>query len=82
MAALRGLGTGALPGLWERLPHIATPTLLLVGALDRKFAEIAERMAEAMPNARVVEVAGAGHTVHLEQPGAWLAAVSSFLRGP
>jgi 2-succinyl-5-enolpyruvyl-6-hydroxy-3-cyclohexene-1-carboxylate synthase/2-succinyl-6-hydroxy-2,4-cyclohexadiene-1-carboxylate synthase len=37
-------------------------------------------MAEAMPSARVVEVAGAGHTVHLERPDAWIAAVTGFLR--
>ena len=80
-AALRGFGTGALPSLWGRLPDIAAPTLLVVGALDRKFVEIAERMARAMPDARVVEVADAGHTVHLERPDAWIAAVTDFLQG-
>jgi 2-succinyl-6-hydroxy-2,4-cyclohexadiene-1-carboxylate synthase len=79
-SALRGLGTGALPSLWERLPEISTPTLLLVGALDRKFVEIAERMAGVMADARVIRVEGAGHTVHLERPEAWLAAVTAFLR--
>lgn len=78
-AALRGLGTGALPSLWDRLGEIRAPTLVVVGALDRKFVEIAHRMATAMPDARVVEVDGAGHTVHLERPGAWLAAVCDFL---
>jgi 2-succinyl-6-hydroxy-2,4-cyclohexadiene-1-carboxylate synthase len=80
-AALRGFGTGALPSLWERLAEIAVPTLLVVGALDPKFVEIARRMARAMPDARVLEVAGAGHTVHLERPDAWLAAVAEFLQG-
>ena len=79
-AALRGLGTGALPSLWERLPEISTPTLLLVGALDRKFVEIAERMAGVMADARVIRVEGAGHTVHLERSEAWLVAVTDFLR--
>jgi 2-succinyl-6-hydroxy-2,4-cyclohexadiene-1-carboxylate synthase len=78
-AALRGLGTGALPSLWKRLGEIRIPTLLLVGALDRKFVEIARRMAAAMPDARVVEVEGAGHTVHLERPTDWLGAVCDFL---
>jgi len=79
-AALRGLGTGSLPSLWERLPDIAVPTLLVVGALDRKFVQIAERMATAMPSARVAVVPDAGHTVHLERPSAWLAVVTDFLR--
>lgn len=78
-AALRGLGTGSLPSLWERLSEIETPTLVLVGALDAKFVDVGRRMAAAMPNARLVEVAGAGHTVHLERPGAWLEAVTGFL---
>lgn len=79
-AALAGLGTGALPSLWDELPRIAVPTLLLVGALDDKFASIAERMAALMPDARRVVVPDAGHTVHLERPSAWLGAVTSFLR--
>lgn len=79
-AALAGLGTGSLPSLWDRLPTIEAPTLLLVGELDRKFCGIAERMAAEMPDARMLVVPGAGHTVHLERPAEWLAAVTSFLR--
>jgi len=77
--ALRGLGTGALPSLWDALPAIHVPTLLLVGALDPKFVSIGERMAEALPDARLVVVPGTGHAVHLERPDAWLEAVSGFL---
>jgi len=78
-AALRGLGTGALPGFWEALPTLALPVLLVVGGLDRKFVEISARMAERLPDVRRVVVPGAGHTVHLERPGAWLEAVVGFL---
>lgn len=78
-AALLGLGTGSLPSLWDRLSEIATPTLLVVGALDRKFLDVADRMASAMPDAHVVVVPGVGHTVHLEAPGEWLDAVIGFL---
>lgn len=79
-AALRGLGTGALPSLWESLADVAVPTLLVVGELDRKFVDVAERMAARMPDARVAVVPDAGHTVHLERPSEWLTAVTSFLR--
>lgn len=79
-AALRGLGTGALPSLWESLDELAVPTLLVVGELDAKFADIADRMAARMPDARIAIVPEAGHTVHLERPSAWLAAVTAFLR--
>jgi 2-succinyl-6-hydroxy-2,4-cyclohexadiene-1-carboxylate synthase len=78
-AALRGLGTGALPSLWDRLHSIATPTLLVVGGLDTKFVRIAQRMAAALPDARVAVVSDAGHTVHLERPADWAAVVGGFL---
>ncbi len=77
--ALRGLGTGALPSFWDRLPELEVPVLLLVGALDRKFVGIARAMAGLLPDAEVVVVPEAGHTVHLERPGAWVEAVVGFL---
>lgn len=78
-AALRGLGTGALPSLWDSLAGVTMPVLVMVGSLDRKFVGIASRMAEALPDARLVAVPGAGHTVHLERPSDWLEAVTDFL---
>jgi 2-succinyl-6-hydroxy-2,4-cyclohexadiene-1-carboxylate synthase len=71
--ALRGLGTGALPSLWERLPELDMPVALVVGARDQKFREIATQMAAGLPDARVVLVDDAGHAVHLEAPArvAW-----------
>jgi 2-succinyl-6-hydroxy-2,4-cyclohexadiene-1-carboxylate synthase len=67
-AALRGLGTGALPSLWERLGELVIPVELVVGERDAKFRATAERMAAALPDARVHVVPGAGHAVHLEDP--------------
>ena len=66
--ALRGLGTGTLPSLWERLPEFEMPVTLVVGERDEKFTEIANQMARGLPDASVVAVAGAGHAVHLEAP--------------
>ncbi len=66
--ALRGLGTGALPSLWERLGELQLPVTLVAGERDRKFSAIAEQMASELPAAEVVIVAGAGHAVHLEAP--------------
>src|SRR4051794_20402351 len=67
-AALRGLGTGALPSLWDRLPELQCPVTLVVGERDEKFRAIADRMAERLPRAEVVVVPGAGHAAHLERP--------------
>jgi 2-succinyl-6-hydroxy-2,4-cyclohexadiene-1-carboxylate synthase len=75
-AALRGLGTGVMPSLWERLPGLAVPVTLVVGARDAKFRAIAERMAAALPDARVVVAEGAGHAVQLEAPDVVAAAVA------
>lgn len=78
-AALRGLGTGSLPSFWEELGGVDLPVLLLVGAEDAKFVTIAREMSERLPRARIEIVEEAGHTVHLEQPARWLAAVTAFL---
>ncbi|HYB27441.1 MAG TPA: 2-succinyl-6-hydroxy-2,4-cyclohexadiene-1-carboxylate synthase [Solirubrobacteraceae bacterium] len=75
--ALRGLGTAALPSLWERLGEIRVPVALVVGERDQKFTGIAERMASELPDAEVVVVPGVGHAVHLEAPYA----VAAVIRG-
>jgi 2-succinyl-6-hydroxy-2,4-cyclohexadiene-1-carboxylate synthase len=69
-AALRGLGTGVMAPLWERLPSLAIPVTLVVGERDAKFRAIGERMAELLPDATLHVVPGAGHAVQLERPEA------------
>ena len=66
--ALRGLGTGALPSLWDRLAELRMPVKLVVGERDAKFQAIAGQMAAVVPDGEVVVVPGAGHAVHLEAP--------------
>jgi 2-succinyl-6-hydroxy-2,4-cyclohexadiene-1-carboxylate synthase len=78
-AALRGLGTGAIPSYWTDLERLSMPTLILVGELDPKFLAIGQTMAGQIPDARVAAVSGAGHAVHLERPDAWLEAVLGLL---
>jgi pimeloyl-ACP methyl ester carboxylesterase len=67
-AALRGLGTGALPPLWDRLGELTIPVTLVAGERDEKFRAIADRMAERLVDARVVVIPGAGHAAQLERP--------------
>ncbi|HRQ40027.1 MAG TPA: 2-succinyl-6-hydroxy-2,4-cyclohexadiene-1-carboxylate synthase [Chloroflexota bacterium] len=73
--SLRGMGAGAQPSLWEQLPGLTIPTLLLAGELDTKFEAINRQMAALLPNAHLEIVLGAGHTVHWERPLAWQGAV-------
>jgi 2-succinyl-6-hydroxy-2,4-cyclohexadiene-1-carboxylate synthase len=68
--ALRGLGTGVMEPLWDRLPDLAIPVTLIAGERDAKFRAIAERMRERLPDARVVTVPGTGHAPQLEAPDA------------
>ncbi|MSR35815.1 MAG: 2-succinyl-6-hydroxy-2,4-cyclohexadiene-1-carboxylate synthase [Gemmatimonadetes bacterium] len=76
---LRGLGTGTQPSFWDRLDEVRAPALLVTGAADARYTRIARAMAAEMPRARHEVVAGAGHTVHLENPTAWISSVIPFL---
>ena len=67
-AELRGLGTGALPSLWERLGELSMPVVLIVGERDEKFRAIGQRMARELSRVELVVVADIGHAVHLEAP--------------
>jgi 2-succinyl-6-hydroxy-2,4-cyclohexadiene-1-carboxylate synthase len=79
-AALRRLGAGAQEPLWQRLAGLRCPTLLLAGALDARFAAVAEQMAEAIGGrARVALVPGAGHAAQLERPAEVAALLEGFL---
>jgi 2-succinyl-6-hydroxy-2,4-cyclohexadiene-1-carboxylate synthase len=68
--ALRGLGTGTLTSLWQRLGELDVLTTIVVGERDRKFTEIASAMTAEIRGSEVVIVPGAGHAVHLEKPAA------------
>jgi 2-succinyl-6-hydroxy-2,4-cyclohexadiene-1-carboxylate synthase len=74
-AALRGMGTGAMEPLWERLGALTMPAAVLAGVQDPKFVALGERLAAALPNAELVVVEGAGHGLPREAPGAVVAAL-------
>ncbi len=78
-ASLRLAGTGTQDPLWARLPDLAMPVLVVAGADDPKFVAAAERMCGLLPHPTLEIIAGAGHTVHLEQPAAFLAVLTSWL---
>ena len=80
--ALRCLGLGVQPDYWPRLWKLLRPTLLLTGAEDAKFREIARRMAAELPIVWSHSFEGIGHAPHLEAPEAWAREVISFLETP
>lgn len=81
-ACLRRLGTGVQNPLWDRLPELRMPVLVLAGERDSKYVDIGRRTASAIgDNARFASVPGAGHAAHLEQPAAFRRLCALFLDG-
>jgi 2-succinyl-6-hydroxy-2,4-cyclohexadiene-1-carboxylate synthase len=79
-SSLRLAGTGTQEPLWGRLVEIEAPVLLIAGARDERFVAHAERMAALLPQAEAEIIPDAGHTAHLEQPEAFAAVLSDWLR--
>ena len=79
--SLRKCGTGQQESLWPQLQEINIPVLLICGARDEKFSEIAQRMNQAIPRSTLRVLDKAGHNAHLDQPEAFAQAVNSWLQG-
>jgi 2-succinyl-6-hydroxy-2,4-cyclohexadiene-1-carboxylate synthase len=75
-AALRGMGTGEMQPLWQRLGELRMPVTVLVGTRDVKFRALGERMVGLLPDARLLVVPG-GHGLPFEVPEAVVEAISS-----
>lgn len=79
-ASLRLAGTGRQQPLWDRLPGLVMPVLVVAGGLDPKYAALAERLGRAIgDNATVTIMEGAGHSCHLEQPERFVEIVTGWL---
>ncbi|TLS39006.1 2-succinyl-6-hydroxy-2,4-cyclohexadiene-1-carboxylate synthase [Pseudalkalibacillus caeni] len=65
---LKGMGTGKQRPLWNELESLNIPVFLLVGELDRKFCNIAEKMLESLPDAKLIRFPDTGHAIHVEDP--------------
>jgi len=64
------------------LPNISQPVLLIAGECDKLTpAEASVTIAQALPNARVVKIAGAAHVPFLSQPDFFVELISDFLHG-
>ena len=62
------------------LAQFDSPTLIVVGEHDMAdFQLAADALAEALPSARRMELAGAGHLAPLERPEEFRAMLLSFL---
>ena len=69
------------PDLWSEWRRIRHPTLIVRGRQSELLThDVAVRMRETVPGARLVELDGGGHWFYQESPGAFEAAVRWFLQ--
>jgi pimeloyl-ACP methyl ester carboxylesterase len=71
------------PTMYEleaKLRTLAVPTLVLVGAEDTPALEPSRFLARTIPNASLEVLPATGHTLQLEEPAAFNAAVLGFVR--
>jgi esterase len=76
------LTSGApLAELWQALPRIVAPTLLLRGAQSAVLSQqVAERAVRTLPNGTLAVVDPANHNVHSDNPKAFALELHTFLK--
>jgi pimeloyl-ACP methyl ester carboxylesterase len=77
--AARGMIVQREAHVFDSLPRISVPTLVLVGEQDEQFRGAADYMARKVPGARLVVLDEAGHAANIHQPEAFNGAVLGFL---
>ena len=78
--SLLGFSTGKMPNLYSQLKKMKTQVLLLTGELDTKFTALNKSIVKKFPTAKHLTIKNAGHTIHLEEPAKFTAAVNDFLK--
>jgi 2-succinyl-6-hydroxy-2,4-cyclohexadiene-1-carboxylate synthase len=66
-SVLRGIGSGEMTPLWDRLGELTMPVTVLAGDRDAKFQALGRRMVELLPDGELTVVSG-GHGLPLENP--------------
>jgi 2-succinyl-6-hydroxy-2,4-cyclohexadiene-1-carboxylate synthase len=78
-ASLRGVGTGQMLPLWDRLAELTMPCEVLVGQRDEKFTVLGSRLVAGLPAATLTVVQGAGHGLPREAPAEVAGALTSVI---
>lgn len=77
---LESLESGHQTDRWEEVRQLRTPTLWIRGEKSQDLsAEVFGRVLEINPQIQGVEVAGAGHWVHFDQPDIFTQVLRDFL---
>jgi len=78
--AARGMLTQRDARVIESLPGVGVPSVVIVGAQDTPFLAASDYMAAKIPGAKKIVIEGAGHSVNIDKPEAFNAALMNFLR--
>jgi 2-succinyl-6-hydroxy-2,4-cyclohexadiene-1-carboxylate synthase len=70
--SLQYAGVGMQPYLGDRLKVHPQPILLLVGALDRKFVALNQKIDRECPATTLRIVPDCSHNIHFQNPQAWI----------
>lgn len=73
------LSPGRMESLWECLPDLTIPVLMLAGMGDSKYTAILSEANQKAPKTRFVMVPESGHNIHLEQPDRLLKILQTLL---
>ena len=74
------LSSGNFPFLGEKLQALSVPVALLCGERDAAYRTLARQIKGSAAHISVHEVPHCSHNIHLEQPKAFLALLSAFIR--
>jgi 2-succinyl-6-hydroxy-2,4-cyclohexadiene-1-carboxylate synthase len=78
--ALRGMGLGKQPSLWNKLAYLQNDILILAGEKDKKFSKIAFLMKKYNSGFKIISVKDCGHNVHFECQKEFLVEIENFLQ--
>jgi pimeloyl-ACP methyl ester carboxylesterase len=79
-AIFKSLREGRDEDKWQALRALTTPTLVMRGARSEDLTpEDFARMRVENPRLNYVQIEGAGHWIHFDQPGAFIEALGAFL---
>jgi 2-succinyl-6-hydroxy-2,4-cyclohexadiene-1-carboxylate synthase len=78
-ASLREFGSGVLQPVWEKLPEITIPVLLIAGGQDVPYRLIASEASGMLPDSKLRIIQRAGHRVHVDCADEYIEEVNRFL---
>lgn len=78
-AILTTMREGRQSDHWDSFENLKMPVLIVRGETSKDLPrDVFERMLKVLPAARGVEIPGAGHWVHFDQPDAFIQALKEF----